>query len=307
MGRVAKASHYIKRGGAQKPPYLRLIKPGKGLSGPARAAWFRPAPSLSFYCHPICDQTMEEAPPDPPSPPAVAPEGPADGPAPAPTGLPPLPSRPVLRAHTLRDRIVEHLRATQADSISGISRHLASGGEAPVHRLTVAGYLQAMSEAGILRELDRPPSKLYQLQNPEAHWSLHQRLHRLLQESPLPEAERCRLAIAALQRALGRPIFQAELQHAGFQQVPPGVDRVVVGDATRRQYRDLFGRRATPRIEVPARDPLLSLPEGDPIHSDARVEELLRKVLLRATGAEHLVAERPTGPQQVALDLGGGA
>ena len=288
------------------------MKSGKGLSGPARAVWFRPAPSLSFYCHPICDQTMEEAPPDPPSPPAVAAEAPADGstaddrgPAAAP-GLPP-PPRPVLRAHTLRDRIVEHLRATQADSISGISRFLASGGEAPVHRLTVAGYLQAMSEAGILRELDRPPSKLYQLQNPEAHWSLHQRLHRLLQESPLPEAERCRLAIAALQRALGRPIFQAELQHAGFQQVPPGIDRVVVGDATRRQYRDLFSRRATPRIEVPARDPLLSLPEGDPLHSDPRVEELLRKVLLRATGAEHLLAERPTGPQQVALDLGGGA
>jgi hypothetical protein len=286
------------------------MKAGKGLSGPARASWFRPAPSLSFYCHPICDQTMGEAPPDPPSAPAVAPASPLHSPSPdagAPAASLPTPPRPVLRTHTLRDRIVEHLRATQADSISGISRFLASGGEAPVHRLTVAGYLQAMAEAGILRELDRPPSKLYQLQNPEAHWSLHQRLHRLLQESPLPEAERCRLAIAALQRALGRPIFQAELQHAGFQQVPPGVDRVVVGDATRRQYRDLFGRRATPRIEVPARDPLLSLPEGDPLHSDPRVEELLRKVLLRATGAEHLVAERPTGPQQVALDLGGSA
>jgi hypothetical protein len=36
------------------------------------------------------------------------------------------------------------------------------------------------------------------------------------------------------------------------------------------------------------------------------VEEAVRRVLLRATLAEHLVAERPAGPQQAQLDLGGG-
>lgn len=215
--------------------------------------------------------------------------------------------RVVLREHTLRDRIVEHLRATQADSISGIARVLAATGEAPVHRLTVAGYLQAMAEAGVLRELDRPPSKLYQLQNPEAHWSLHQRVHRALQEAPLSAGDRGRLGLAVLQRLLGRPIFQAELQHAGFHEVPPGVDRTVVGDAVRRQYRDLFTRRASPRIDVPPRDALLSLPESDPLMTSPALEETIRKVLLRATGAEHLVAERPAGPQQALLDLGGNA
>jgi len=213
--------------------------------------------------------------------------------------------RNVLRSHTLRDRIVEHLRVTGTDSISGIARVLASTGHAPVHRLTVAGYLQAMAEAGMLRELDRPPSKLYQLQNPESHWSLHQRVHRALQDLPASEADRARLGLAVLQRILERPIFQVELQHAGFATVPPGVDRVVVGDALRRQYRDLFTRRASPRIDVPARDPLLSIPEGDPLHTSTAVDETVRKVLIRATGAEHLVAERPAGPQQAQLDLAG--
>ncbi|MCA1819572.1 MAG: hypothetical protein ABR562_03270 [Thermoplasmatota archaeon] len=213
--------------------------------------------------------------------------------------------RVVLRQHTLRDRIVEHLRATQTDSISGIARLLAATGHAPVHRLTVAGYLQAMAEAGILRELDRPPSKLYQLQNPESHWSLHQRVHRILQESPISDADRCRLALAVLQRLLGRPIFQAELHHAGFHDVPGGIERTVVGDAVRRGYRDLFTRRASPRIDVPARDPLLALPETDPLLTNPAVEETIRKVLVRATAAEHLVAERPAGPQQAQLDLGG--
>ena len=230
----------------------------------------------------------------------------------APATTPPSPPleggrRSVLRSHTLRDRIVEHLRATQTDSISGIARVLAATGEAPVHRLTVAGYLQAMAEAGVLRELDRPPSKLYQLQNPDAHWSLHQRVHRALQDAPLSEADRTRLAVAVLQRALGRPVFQAELHHAGFHAVPEGVDRTIVGDAVRRQYRDLFTRRASPRIDIPQRDPLLSLPEADPMWANPALEEALRKVLLRATGAEHLVAERPAGPQQAQLELGGGA
>jgi hypothetical protein len=217
------------------------------------------------------------------------------------------PRRPFVREATLRDRIVEHLKRNGADSISGMARVLSEGRDAPIHRLTVAGYLQSLTEAGILRELDRPPSKLYQLQNPETHWSLHQRVHRALADSPHPEAEKARLALAALQVLLGRPVFQAELQHAGFSAVPPDLEKVVVGDSTRRAYRDLFVRRASPRIDVPPRDPLYALPATDPLLAGPAVEELVRKVLLKATGAEHLVAERPASPAQAQLTLEGGA
>ncbi|MEA3191460.1 MAG: hypothetical protein QOD77_2042 [Thermoplasmata archaeon] len=213
--------------------------------------------------------------------------------------------RRLARADTLRDRIIEHLKAQQTDSISGIARLLAADKDAPVHRLTIAGYLQALAEAGVLRELERPPSKLYQLQNPEAHWSLHQRIHRALQETPRTEAERVRLALATLQTLLGRPVFQAELLHAGFQHVPDDLPRVVVGDSTRRQYRELFARRSSPRIAVPPRDPLLHLPADDPLLAGAALQDLMRKLLVKATGVEHLVAERPPGPQQAQLTLGG--
>src|SRR5690349_5205778 len=112
--------------------------------------------------------------------------GPGDGPeatsAPAPAPPPPAPAaggspatappadarRTIGKRDTLRDRIVEHLRRTGTDSISGITRVLSGEGQAPAHRLTIAGYLQALSDAGVVREMDRPPSKLYQLQNPEA-------------------------------------------------------------------------------------------------------------------------------------------
>src|ERR1041385_9159447 len=80
-------------------------------------------------------------------------------------------------------------------------------------------------------------------------------LFRSLQDSPRSEPDKARLALAALQTILGRPVFQAELHHAGFASLPPDLAKVVVGDGTLRGYRELFGRRASPRIDIPQRDP----------------------------------------------------
>ncbi len=208
---------------------------------------------------------------------------------------------------TLRERIVVHLRKVGHDSISGIARALRREGEAPAHRLTVAGYLQAMTDAGLLKEVERPPSKEYLLASPEAHWSLHQRLWRLLQDAPRPEDERVRLLLACLQLTLGRPIFAAELVHAGAPRLPDGLDRHIVSDDVRRQYRRLFERKAAPRIEVPQRDALFLLPPGDPLLGSPLVHETVRRLAVKATGAEHLVAERAIAPTQKSLDLLGPA
>ncbi|MEK6976273.1 MAG: hypothetical protein AABY18_08030 [Candidatus Thermoplasmatota archaeon] len=207
----------------------------------------------------------------------------------------------------LRDRIVEHLRRVGHDSISGITRALQREGEAPAHRLTVAGYLQAMADAGLLKEVERPPSKEYLLANPETHWSLHQRLWRLLQDVPRSDDDRVRLLLACLQLVLNRPIFAGELLHAGAARVPDALDRHIVPDDVRRAYRKLFERKATPRIDLPQRDPLLMLPPGDATLGSATVQEVLRRLAAKATGADHLVAERPAAPTQKSLDVGGGS
>jgi hypothetical protein len=75
----------------------------------------------------------------------------------------------------------------------------------------------------------------------------------------------------------------------------------------RRAYRKLFERKASPRIELPQRDALLHLPPGDPLLTSPLVQETLRRLAAKATGADHLVAERPAAPTQKSLDLGGGA
>lgn len=203
----------------------------------------------------------------------------------------------------LRERILEHLKQGP-DSISGVARELSRGRDAPLHRLTVAGYLQALTDAGVLRELDRPPSKMYQLQNPEAHWSLHQRLHRLLADDKRPPAESLRLGLAALQTILQRPIFHAELVHAGWDVPADALEKVTVSDSLRRTYRDLVQRRTSPRIELLGRDPLYHLPASDPLLGSAVLQELLRRLVVRATAAEHLVAERVVADQR-RLDLEG--
>jgi hypothetical protein len=207
---------------------------------------------------------------------------------------------------TLRERIVDHLRRVGHDSISGIARALRRDGEAPAHRLTVAGYLQAMTDGGLLKEVERPPSKEYLLASPEAHWSLHQRLWRLLRDTPRSEDDRVRLLLACLQLTLGRPIFAAELLHAGVPRLPEALERHVVADDVRRAYRRVFERKAAPRIDVPQRDALHLLPPGDPLLGSPVVQETLRRLLAKSTGAEHLVAERPAAPTQKSLDLLGG-
>src|SRR5688572_21884453 len=236
------------------------------------------------------------------APPPAASEGTPDADAPpAPTAAG-AGSTPWTR-DTLRERIVGHLRRVGHDSISGIARALRREGEAPAHRLTVAGYLQAMTDAGLLKEVERPPSKEYLLASPEAHWSLHQRLWRLLQDAPRSEEDRVRLLLACLQTTLGRPVFAAELVHAGVPRIPDGLERHVVADDVRRAYRRLFERKAAPRIEVPQRDALFLLPPGDPLLGSPLVQETLRRLAVKATGAEHLVAERPAAPTQKSLDL----
>lgn len=204
----------------------------------------------------------------------------------------------------LRDAIIDHLRRSGHDSISGLARVLSLGRPKPIHRLTVAGYLQAMAESGMLTEIDRPPSKEYRLASPEAHLSLHQRVWRVVQDLPKPEPDRVRIALATLQHILGRPIFHAELLHAGILRVPEDIPRVVLQDGPRRALREQVTRRP-PRIEVPQRDPLLQLTGDDPYYGHSIVLDMIRRTLVKATNAEHLVAERAPAAAQTSLDRAG--
>lgn len=184
------------------------------------------------------------------------------------------------------DKIRAHLRSVPSDSISGIARALSIGREQPVHRLTVAGYLAAMTETGMLREISRPPSKHYQLANAAAHRSLYERIGQAVRDVPMPAETRAYAALGALVRVLGRPVFRAELVATRFP-VPDELPRAEADEHQRRHIRARIAKRHFPRIEIPRTDPLLRQPDAP-----GPVDEVLRRALLVATDSEHLAEER---------------
>ncbi len=201
------------------------------------------------------------------------------------------------QAERFRDQILAHLIDVGSDSISGVARALSQGRPQPIHRLTVAGYLSAMAEDNVLREIQRPPSKHYQVANPHAHKDLYRRIGDAVREVPLSVEDRSRAALAALVRVLGRPVFRAELQHARIP-VPEDLPRVAVDDDKRRAYRAMVPNRF-PNIELPRADALYDAPEA-PL-----VEEVIRRALLAATEAQPFAADLGTRATQAALPLGG--
>ena len=77
------------------------------------------------------------------------------------SGLLPGPGREPLFVpeRNLKDLVVSYLRE-QERSISALTKQLRQDGY-PFHRLFVTGYLKALADAGILREKDIPPAKVY--------------------------------------------------------------------------------------------------------------------------------------------------
>lgn len=192
----------------------------------------------------------------------------------------------------LRDRIIAHLQKVDRDSISGVARAVSEGRAKPIHRLTVAGYLEALTDQGLLREVHDPPSKAYALANPENHQGLHRWLGRIARETV--QGDRTPLLAAALHAVLGRPLFAAELKAAGATVPHESLERVVMDDAERRRTLAALARGGPGAVEVPKRDAVYR-PKAT-VDPD-RLRALLDATLAAATGATHLRASEERGIQ----------
>jgi hypothetical protein len=199
----------------------------------------------------------------------------------------------------LRDAIIDHLRREGSDSISGLARHLSAVEGAPVHRLTVAGYLMALADVGDLREVDRPPSKHYQLDDAQRHIGLHPRVGRIVADLHVPAPERATVVTGVLNHLLGRPIFEAELRHAGYPRSGPGIEEVEASDEVRREYRSLF--RGTPAFEIPRADALLAA-RAAALRAGI-VQEVVRHVVLAGIEDAARFALQRSGPASVQTHL----
>lgn len=205
----------------------------------------------------------------------------------------------------LRDAILRHLRQG-SDSISGVARALSHLEGSPVHRLTIAGHLAAMTEEGILREVERPPSKHYQVEDDKAPQTVHERIGAVVGTLDVPAPDRAATAIGLANQLFGRPIFLAELHACGFQSPGRGAESVDASDEQRRAFRHLFRHDGPHPLDIPRGDALLqALPAAV---RPAVLQEGLRRLALDASNATEL--ESPAwsqAQQQSRLDLGGPA
>ena len=116
--------------------------------------------------------------------------------------------------HDLRFAILEILRE-DGKSISAISRELEQRGF-DLHRLILTGYLRALTDSGVLREKEVPPSKIYQPikgKEKDIYETVSEAAHTIASDSE--EADE--LTLYSLFRMFRRPIFQEELARAGIE------------------------------------------------------------------------------------------
>ncbi|MGD1060611.1 MAG: hypothetical protein ABR879_04055 [Methanomassiliicoccales archaeon] len=105
-------------------------------------------------------------------------------------------------------------------SISAISRELEKRGF-ELHRLILTGYLRAMTDLGVVRERDVPPSKVYApIKGKEG--DIYKLIGEASRQVAGDEDAAARLTLFSLCRLFHRPVFQEELDRAGVSGGPVG-------------------------------------------------------------------------------------
>jgi hypothetical protein len=123
--------------------------------------------------------------------------------------------------HPERDlkQVIIALLMEEGRSISFLSRELKKQGY-DVHRLTLTGYLRALTDLGVLKEKDVPPAKIYTpLKGRER--DIYLRISE--QSKVLVKENYAELTLYTLFRLFKRPIFKEELERAGIIDASPGI------------------------------------------------------------------------------------
>lgn len=95
-------------------------------------------------------------------------------------------------------------------SISALSKDLEGRG-IKMHRLIITGYLRALTDQGILREVDVPPSKIY-VPTKATQDTIYDAVGRSCRNIS-PDADE--MILYVLNRLFKRPVFYSELKKAG--------------------------------------------------------------------------------------------
>jgi len=179
----------------------------------------------------------------------------------------------------LRETILD-LVASDGKSISAIHRDLQER-KVDVHRLILTGYLRALTDLKIVKEMDVPPSKVYtpaRQRDPDIYEAVGDTARRIM-----PAADADRLILYSLLKLFNRPVFLEELRAAG---VKASIGHVVTPE--KRAEAKNFLKKG--KIKVPDSSPAFTLEGAD---LQPRFEALMATMILDSLNASALVMREP--------------
>jgi hypothetical protein len=188
----------------------------------------------------------------------------------------------------LSDMVFDILKRTDGVSIAGMVRQLKDKG-VHAHRLTVAGYLHALADAGYLEVRNVPPTKLFTLKKAPGR-NVYAAIGEAARAMNASETSAVELAVGALSRVLDRPVFLSEVEGMGFARTS------VLRQLGRKERADAVRRLEDGGVRVREGEALFEAKD----RREAEVGRLLDEVMLSAFSCH---AERPRATVQVALTL----
>lgn len=171
-------------------------------------------------------------------------------------------------------RMIIDCLGKEGKSISALSKDLEDRG-VKIHRLIITGYLRALTDQGILREREIPPSKIYQPVK-QVQESIYEAVSRSCRNLSNDADE---LILYVLNRLFKRPIFESELRDAG---VTRPIGRVA-SDHDINESRKVLKRAGNIGISQKAVFPDKQFPE--------KYYEVLADMAIETRGSRHLVME----------------
>lgn len=182
--------------------------------------------------------------------------------------------------HPDRDlkQIIITLLTDEGKSISYLSRELKKHGF-DMHRLTLTGYLRALTDLNVLKERDVPPAKIY---TPLKGRERDIYLKIAEQSKQLVGDKYAELTLYALFKLFRRPIFKEELERIGILEAPPGTQARDDDTAEARKFMVKAGFKipSTSKAYVPSNSDLEEL-----------FQSMLFQMIVNDTESAYLVRE----------------
>lgn len=119
----------------------------------------------------------------------------------------------ILPRRNIKEEILKKV-ADGGRSINSIYKELNKEG-IKMHRLVLTGYLRALADCGILKEMEIPPSKVY---TPAkiSEVEIYERIGKGVRKLKMREGKKSEVCLFILQKLFKRPIFYDELKRCGY-------------------------------------------------------------------------------------------